>query len=562
LQAAGNGFDALRQRFSEPLRILMGIVALVLLIACANLANLLLARGAATRAQASLRMALGAPRARLIRQTLTESVTIAVLGGALGIFFAMAGTEALLRLTFHAARFVPIDATPSLPVMGFSLLLSLITGIVFGVVPAWSASSADPAAALRGAGRSIATPATRTQKLLVSAQVALSLLLLAGAGLMVQTLGNLQNQNFGFRLEGGAIVNVNAALSGYAPEKLASIYGEIERRMNAIPGVRSSSLSLFGPMEGNNWSRGISLEDRPADPARPYQSSWDRVSPRFFEAIGAHMLRGRMFDERDTPDSTHVAVINQVFADTFFPNQDPIGRRFGFGGPEHRADFTITGIVENVTFRNPRKATPPPMFFLPLLQMWKAEWNNNSMARSNLIGNIELRLDGAAPGLSGQARAALAGIDPNLTVINVTTIREQLGNLLAHERLIARLTALFGVLALLLAAIGLYGVTAHTVAGRTPEIGVRMALGATRPSVIGMILRGVFAQVAWGIAIGVPAALAGGRILADQLFGVKSSDPVTLAAVTIALATAALLAGLLPALRASTIDPVRALRAE
>jgi predicted permease len=562
LAPGGGGIQVMQGNYGSDLRLLIAVTGLVLVIACANLANLLLARGAATRAQASIRMALGAPRARLIRQTLTESMTIALLGGALGIFFAVVGTEALLQLTFRAARFVPIDPTPSLPVLAFSLVLSLATGVIFGVVPAWSASRADPAAALRGAGRSTVNPATLTQKVLVSAQVALSLVLLAGAGLMLQTLGNLTNQNFGFRPEGRVMINVNAALNGYAPEKLASIYREIEHRMTGIAGVRSASLSLYGPMEGNNWSRGISLEDRADDPARPIDSSWDRVSPRFFETIGARILRGRMFDERDTPDSTHVAVVNQVFADKYFPNQDPIGRRFGFGGPEHRADFSIIGIVENVTFRNPRNATPPPMFFLPLLQMWKSEWANNSLARSNLIGNIELRVEGSAPGLAGEARAALAGIDPNLTIINVTTIREQLGNLLGHERLIAQLTALFGVLALLLAAIGLYGVTAHTVTGRTGEIGVRMALGATRPAVIGMILSGVFTQVAWGVAIGVPAALAGGHILAKQLFGVKSSDPLTMAAVTLALAAAALLAGFVPALRASSIDPVRALRAD
>jgi predicted permease len=332
--------------------------------------------------------------------------------------------------------------------------------------------------------------------------------------------------------------------------------------MSGVTGVRSAAMSLYSPMEGNNWSRGISLEDRADDPAHVLMSSWDRVSPRFFETIGARILRGRMFDERDTPDATHVAVVNQEFAAKMFPNQDPIGKRFGMGGREHRADYTIVGMVENVTFRNPRKATPPPMFFLPLLQMWKSEWNDNGMARSNLIGNIELRVAGGDNALAGKTRTALAGIDPNLTVVDLTTIQNQLGNLLLHERLVAQLTALFGVLALVLAAIGLYGVTAHSVAGRTGEIGVRMALGATRPAVIGMILRGVFTQVALGVAIGVPAALAVGRILADQLFGVRSSDPATMTAVTLTLAAAALLAGFLPALRASSIDPVRALRSE
>jgi predicted permease len=557
----GGGVQVMQASYGSDLKLLMTVTGLVLLIACANLANLLLARGAATRAQASIRLALGAPRSRLMRQTLTESLTIALLGGALGIFVAVMGTDALLRLTFNAARFVPIDSTPSWPVLAFSLVLSLATGVIFGVAPAWAVSGADPAGALRGAGRSTANPSTLTQRLLVSAQVALSLVLLAGAGLMLQTLGNLQNQNFGFRSEGRAVINVHAALNGYAPEKLAGVYREIERRMRTLHGVRNASLSLYSPMEGNNWSRGISLEDRPTDPAHPFSSSFDRVSGTFFDTIGARILRGRTFDERDTPDSTHVAVVNQSFADKFFPNQDPIGRRFGFGA-QHRTDYQIIGIVANITFRNPRNATPPPMFFLPLLQMWKSEWADHTLTRSNLIGNIELRVEGSVPELGSQVRTALAGVDPNLTVVELTTIQDQLGNLLGHERLIARLTALFGLLALALAAIGLYGVTAHAVAGRTGEIGVRMALGATRPTVVGMILRSVFTQVAWGVMIGVPAALAGGRILAGQLFGVTGSDPITLGAVTCALAIAALLAGLLPALRASTIDPVRALRAD
>ena len=558
----GSGIRNMEDNYGRDLKLLMAVTGLVLLIACANLANLLLARGAASRGQCSIRIALGAPRGRLIRQTLTESLTISVLGGALGVIFATAGADSLVRLTFRTARFVPIDSKPSLMVLGFSLLLSVITGIVFGVAPAWSAARADPAIALRGAGRSTINPATRTQRVLVSAQVALSLVLLAGAGLMLQTMGNLVNQNFGFRTEGRAIINVQAAFSAYSPEKLAAVYREVERRMTAVTGVRSASLSLYGPMEGNNWSRGITLEDRPPDPAHPIQSSWDRVSPRFFETIGSRILGGRMFDERDTPESPHVAVVNQAFVDKFFPDSDPIGRRFRMGAAKPEAGYVIVGIVENVRFRNPRLPLPPPMFFLPLLQMWPDEWKNNSLARSNLIGNIELHVTGRSPQLAGEVRAALAGTDPNLTVVNVTTIQDQLGNLLRHERLVAQLTALFGLVALVLAAIGLYGVTAHTVAGRTGEIGVRMALGATRPSVVIMILRGVMAQMAWGVAIGVPAALAAGRILAGQLFGVEASDPWTLAAVTASLAVTSVVAGFLPALRASSIDPVRALRAE
>jgi predicted permease len=561
LTPAGSGVNRMKQNFGSDLKLLMSITGLVLLIACANLANLQLARGIANRAQASIRVALGAPRSRLVRQTLTESVTLAVLGGAAGVLVAMLGTEALVKLTFGGARFVPINTNPSLPVLGFSFVLSLATGIVFGIAPAWSASRADPAHALRGLGRSTASHTTWTQKMLVATQVAVSLVLLTSAGLMVQTLRHLENQQFGFQPEGKMVVNVNAAFSGYSPEKLTAVYREAEHRMELIPGVQSASLSLYSPMEGNNWSMGISIEDRPPDPNQPFSSSWDRVTSRFFDTIGARILRGRMFDERDSANATHVAVVNQAFADKFFPNQDPLGKRFGLGGQQHRADYEIAGVVENVRFRNPRLPTPP-MFFLPLLQMWTNEWTNPTLARSNLIGNIELRVTGRPATFAAQIQRALGDIDPNLTVLNVTTIPEQLRQQLGHEHLIARLMELFGVVALLLASLGLYGVTAHSVARRTSEIGIRMALGATRTTVVRMILRSVFTQIGVGMLIGLPLALGAGRLLADQLYGVNSADPFILVAVVFTLALAALVAGLRPAWIASSTDPVRALRTD
>jgi predicted permease len=561
LTPAGSGINKMKQNFGSDLKLLLSITGLVLLIACANLANLQLARGIANRAQASIRVALGAPRSRLVRQTLTESLTLAVLGGAAGLLVAMLGTEALVKLTFDGAKFVPINTNPSLPVLGFSFLLSLVTGIVFGIAPAWSASRADPANALRGLGRSTASHTTWTQKMLVATQVAVSLVLLTSAGLMIQTLRHLENQQFGFQPEGKMVVNVNAAFSGYSPEKLAAVYREAEHRMELIPGVQSASLSLYSPMEGNNWSMGISIEDRPPDPNQPFSSSWDRVTPRFFETIGARILRGRMFDQRDSPNATHVAVVNQAFADKFFPNQDPLGKRFGLGGQQHRADYEIAGVVESVRFRNPRLPTPP-MFFLPLLQMWPNEWNSPTLARSNLIGNIELRVTGRPASFATQIQRALGDIDPNLTVLNVTTIPEQLRQQLGHEHLIASLMELFGVVALLLASVGLYGVTAHSVTRRTSEIGIRMALGATRTTVVRMILRSVFIQIGVGMLIGLPLALGAGRLLADQLYGVNSADPFILIAVVFTLGLAALVAGLRPAWIASSTDPVQALRTE
>jgi len=558
LSPAGGGVALMKENFEHDLRLLMAITAVVLLIACANLANLQLARGAANLAQTSIRVALGAPRVRLIRQMLTESILLAIVGGAAGLIVATELARILIHFAFRGTHYLPIDSTPSLPVLGFTFLLSLMTGIVFGVAPAWSASRADPASALHGAGRST-VHTTLPQKSLVVLQAALSLVLLAGAGLMVETLRNLQNQQFGFQMEGSIVVNVNAGFSGYAPEKLTAVYREIERQMRQIPGVRNAGLALYTPMSGNNWQSGVLLEERPSQMISP---SWDRVSPSFFNTVGVKTLRGRVFDERDTPDSTHVAVINQAFADKYFPNEDPIGKRFGFGSVEHSADHQIAGVVSNVVFRDPRHPSPPPMFFLPLLQMSKSEWADSGMARSNMIGSILLRVAGNPPDLTAQIQRAIAATDPNLTMLNVTTMEEQLGELLGSERLLARLAELFSVLALVLASIGLYGVTAYSVSRRTSEIGVRTALGATQWRIVRLILRGAMTQIGIGLALGIPAALAAGRVLADQLYGVKTSDPFILGSAALILAASAAAAGLIPAIRASGIDPVRALRVD
>jgi macrolide transport system ATP-binding/permease protein len=552
LVPGGGGLGHIKQTYERDLRLLLGITGLVLLIACANLANLQLARGAAAASQTAIRVALGAPRGRLIRQVLVESTILAAIGGAAGLFIAMQTADLLLRLAFHGAAHIPIETTPSLPVLGFAFLLSLLTGVVFGLVPAWSTSRADPAAALHGAGRSASGRSTLPQKTLVVFQAALSLVLLAGAGLMVQTMRNLTSQQFGFQLEGAMTVNVNAAFTGYSGEKLTAIYGEIDRQLRLVPGVRNAALTLYSPMSGNNWQSNVTLEDRPDFHAVP---SWNRVSPSFFDTVGAHILRGRGFTDRDTSNTQRVAVVNQAFADQYFPNQDPIGKRFGLGGFDQRTNLQIVGVVNTIRFRNPRGAWHP-MFFLPILQ-WKDSWD-----RSNLVGNIVLRVSGNPPGLAPAVQKALSGIDPNLTMLNVFTMEEQLGQLLAHERMIGGLAQVFGVLALILASIGLYGITAYSVARRTSEIGVRTALGATRGQVVGLILRGALAQAAIGLALGVPAALAAGRLLADQLYGVKASDPWILGTASAVLAVCAAVAGAIPALRASSIDPANALRSD
>jgi predicted permease len=557
MQAAG-GMAHLANDTSAGLRLLMTISGLVLLIACANIANLLLARGATTRGETAIRVALGAPRYRLLRQTLTESVLLAILGGAGGLAVAYAGTRTILLVAFRGSRFVPIDAAPSLAVLGFAFLLSLFTGVVFGLGPAWLMARSDPAEALRGAGRSTRDRSSLAQRSLVVMQVALSAVLLIGAGLLTQTLRNLENQRFGFEPEGRMVVRVNPALAGYKPEQLYGLYQQLEQRLPQIPGVISASYSIYSPMRGDNWSFGIHVEGHPPD--EQVGASFDRIGPHYFETLGTHLLRGRTIGLEDTPASRQVAVVNQAFAHKFFPNQDPIGKHFGMGDPSHSGDFEIVGVAEDTKYQDARRPAYPT-FFMPFLQMSK-DPKLSFMVGSHYIGDIELRVAGNPQNMNAAVRGTLAGIDPNLTILDLLTLNEQVTRNFNQDRLIARLTELFGGLALVLACVGLYGVTAYAVAQRIGEIGIRMALGADRPRILGLVLRGALWQLGIGLAVGVPAALAGGRLLANQLYGVKSYDPAVLALAAAVLTACALLAGFVPAQRAASIDPIRALRVE
>ena len=555
---AGGGVANLQTETAAGLRLLMIIAGLVLLIACANIANLLLARGAATRFETAIRLALGAPRQRLIRQIITESVLLAILGGVAGLFVAFAGTSTILLLAFRGAHYVPISPQPSLPVLGFAFLLSLVTGIVFGVAPAWVSSHSDPAEALRGAGRFTRDRSSLARKSLVALQVALSAILLIGAGLLTQTLRNLENQRFGFEPQGRLIVRVNPALAGYKPERLYGLYQQLEQRLPQIPGVISASYSLYSPMRGDNWAFSIHVEGHP--PEERISASFDRVSPHYFETMGTRLLRGRVTGDEDTPTSRQVAVINETFARKFFSEEDPIGRHFGMGDASHSGDFEIVGTVEDAKYQDARRPAYPT-FFLPFLQLTK-DPKQSFMIGSHYAGDIELRVAGKPENLEAAVSRTLAGIDPNLTVLDMMSMSEQLARNFNQDRLIARLTELFGLLALILACVGLYGVTSYFVARRTSEIGIRMALGAVRKNVITLVLRGALMQLGAGLALGIPVALACGRLLASQLYGVKSYDPLILGLVAVVLAACALLAGFIPARRAASIDPMRALRTE
>jgi predicted permease len=556
-QASG-GVNSLQGETAAGLRLLTVISALVLLIACANIANLLLARGAAMRSETAIRVALGAPRHRLLRQVLTESVLLAILGGLGGLAIAFAGTRTILLIFFRGARYVPISSAPSLTVLGFAFVLSLVTGIVFGLAPAWINAHSDPAAALRGAGRSTRDRSSLPQRSLVVLQVALSVILLIGAGLLTQTLRNLENQRFGFETQGRLVVRVNPALAGYKPEKLYGLYQQLDQRLSQIPGVISASYSIYSPMRDDNWSLYIQVEGHPPDDQ--IEASFDRIGPHYFETIGTRLLRGRTIGVEDTPTSRQVAVVNETFARKFFPNTNPLGRHFGIGDPSHSGDFEIVGVVEDAKYQDAR-GPAYPTFFMPFLQVSK-DPKLAFMIGSHYIGDIELRVAGTPERLNTAVREILAGIDPNLTVLDLMSLGEQLTRNFNQDTLVARLTELFGLLALVLACVGLYGVTAHAVARRTGEIGIRMALGADRPNIVGLVLRGALLQLGAGLAIGIPVALAGGRLLANQLYGVKSHDPLILALAAAVLAACAVVAGFVPARRAASIDPMQALRME
>jgi len=562
LPAAG-GVASMARDTEKGLRLLMALSGLVLLIACANIANLLLARGAARKLQTSVRLALGARRGRLVRQLLTESVTLAVLGGVAGLFIAYLGTRSILAIAFRGSEFIPISPEPSMPILLFSFALSLLTGIVFGVAPAWIGSHADPAEALRGAGRSTTHGANLAQKMMVVVQAALSLVLVAGAVLMVQSLRKLEHQNFGFQSDHRYIVRVTRAFKGYSLEQRAAAYPELRQKMNSIPGVITSSYSLYSPLEGNNWSGPVYFPGRLHNSGdNGDYSSWLRIGPDYFETLGTRLVRGRTLGEQDTPTSARVAVVNQRFARKFFGDQDPIGKHFG-GRPKHNDDYEIVGVVEDTKYQDTRRPAYAT-YYLPYLQLVEYDdpADNVRALGSHPINTIELHVKGTPENLESTVRQRLTELDPDMTMLRMTTFEEQVSEAFNQERLLARLTTLFGILALTLASIGLYGVTAYTVEQRTREIGIRVAVGATRANVLQLVLGGAFRQVALGLAIGIPSALLAGWLISSQLFEVKGHDPMALGLAAVLLAACALVAGLVPARRAASIEPMQALRTE
>jgi len=559
----GSGVETMKADYGDSLHILLTVCCLVLLIACANIANLLLARGAARRSQTSVRLALGASRKRLIQQSFTESVVLSVLGGVAGVAVAYLGVRLVVALAFHSAQFVPIDAKPSLPVLAFAFALSLLTGVLFGTAPAWFTSHGNPVEALRGANRSTRDSATLLQKVLVVVQATLSIVLLAGAGLLTRSLRNLEHQSFGFETDHRISIVMNEPPASYTDGQLDALYRELQSRLARIPGVQRVGLALYTPYI-DNWGEAIvpqghgvpQLDDKS-------NASWDRVSPGYLETMGQPILRGRTISEEDTTTTRGVAVVNEAFAKQFFPGQDAIGKHFGLDLPEYSTAFEIVGISRDAKYMSPSRPAHP-MMFAPLAQ--HLTYNQPVMAlvehHSHYITGAVLELRGSTEGLESLVRKAFSEVDPNLTIISMQPMQQQVDANFDQQRAVAQMTGLFGILALVLAAVGLYGVTAYTVERRTSEIGVRMALGADRSNVVRLVLRGAFRQVLIGLALGIPISIACGHLMAAQLYQVKSWDPLVLAGSIGALGFCALVASVIPAQRAASINPVQALRTE
>ena len=565
LSPAGAGIQFLQRETDKQLYLLLSISALVLLVACANVASLMLARGMKRANETSLRMALGSARSRLIRQMLTESVLLGCLGGLAGLAVAYVGTRTILALAFPDALHSVIQATPSLAVLGFAFLLSLATGVVFGIVPAWMTSRADPAEALRGAGRSSVDRSSLSQTILIVLQAAFALVLLATAGLLTKSLRNIEHQDFGFETANRYVLHLNPLAAGYQPDRLAGLHRRLELQLGTIPGMQRVGLAMYSPLDGGQWTDGIYLAGKPfPGPTDDVDGMLDRVSPGFLDAVGEPVIRGRSLNQADNDHGPFVAVVNEAFVKKFFPHEDPIGRHFGIYEHDDVGAYEVVGVVANAKYSNPHEA-PKAMVFEPLAQ-WQHSLRDpifvNLETQTHYISAVVMNYQGNQQNLEQAVRRSLAEINPNLAVIDLKSLDTQLTSNFSKERLIARLTALFGLLALILTSVGLYGITAYQTTQRTREIGLRMAFGADRTRVITMVMRTAFLQFILGLALGIPIALIGARLIESQLYLVKSYDSWSLAVAIFALAAAVAVAGFVPARRAASTDPMRALRNE
>jgi predicted permease len=550
LTPGGRGISGLRVFYGPPLVLLMAVTCLVLLIACANVTNLLMSRALERRSEIAMRIALGAGRARLVRMLLTESLLLGFLGGAAGLVLALWGAEGLKYLVSQNS---PVDVGLSLPVLGFAAGMSILSGLLFGMAPALRAGRGDLTTMLRSRG-DLTGGRLRTglAPTLVVAQVSLSLILLVGSGLLVRSLLNLGRTDLGFSREGVILVDIDTRLSGLAPAEMGDYYRRLLDRVEGVAGVQSATVAMTSPMAGINRTSNITIEGHTPISGDDMDVDVNLVGPKYTQVLGLPLVRGREFDQRDTAGAPGVALVNQAFARSFFPDGDPVGHRFGFGDDPKTEMFEIVGIVGDARYSDP-KEKPVRTVLVPLLQI-----TDEGAYQSDL----EVRTSVDAEGVIPAVRRAVTEVDPRVPIAAVATLDRQVGDALRIDTLFAQLVGAFGALALILACVGLYGVISQAVARRTNEVGIRMALGASRRDILLMILREAGRLVAVGLLIGLPASALATRLIASRLFGVAPADPATFALSAAILAAIAGLAGYVPARRAARLDPNVALRTE
>ncbi|HYL77395.1 MAG TPA: ABC transporter permease, partial [Bryobacteraceae bacterium] len=554
LTPGSQGLDHLRRQFSRPLFILMGIVALVLLIACANVANLLLARARSRQKEIGVRLSLGASRGRLIRQLLTESVLLAGLGGALGLALAYWGSGLLVTFISPANNPLALKLSPDLRVLGFTAAICLLTGLLFGLAPAWRATRVELTPALKQSASSLRAghAGLGLAKTLVIAQTVLSLVLLFGAGLFVRTLVNLKNLDTGFDKENLLLFGVNPLKAGYKGAALTDFYTRVQQRVGTLPGVVSATSSLHLLLSGSSRGNSIWIPGYAPKPDERMSVRVVPAGPKFFETMKIPLLHGRDFNDADNEKAPQVVVVNQTLVKRYFEDRDPIGQRIGWGQP--RAEMEIVGVVKDAKYDSLRRATPATVY-QPFRQASNLNWMH-----------FEVRTATDPRTLIPAVRNVVASLDRNVPLFDVKTQIEQVDELLLQERLFAKLTSFFGLLALLLACVGLYGIMSYAVVRRTGEIGIRMALGARRWDILAMVLRETLLLVTIGVAIGIPVSLAGMRyaasVISDLLYGLKTTDLTTVGIAVMLLIAVSSFAGFLPARRASHVEPMVALRDE
>lgn len=548
----GGGFSDLRQDSFVPLMVLMGMVGLVLLIACVNVANLLLARAAARQKEVAVRLAIGASRTRLLRQMLTESLLLAFIGGVAGILLASWGAERLLHLAVGRVANA-LTVSPDARVFGFTAAVCIVTGLLFGLAPALRISRIPPGATLKeGAVTQGRTSRFSVGRLLVCAQVAICLLVLFGAGLLLRSLNNLKNVNLGFSKEHILMVRADPVPAGYKPAQIVNFQREMVSRLETIPGVRGVAASENGLFSGTESESSLKVEGYTPVKDDDRGVYWDQVGPNYFKSLEVPVLVGREFGPQDTATSPRVTVINESMSKFFFGAANPIGRRIWIDDEANRdKPFEIIGVVGDLRDHSVRGPIQR-RFYISTAQPQDVLYATN----------FEIRTTGKPDAVAEAVRKAFAAYDANVVLVRVRAADELVDSSLAQDILIARLSMFFGLVALVLACVGLYGLMSYTTGGRTREIGLRMALGAQRTQVLTMVLREAFKLVLLGVLVGVPASLLASQALSSVLFGLKATDPISLAAVIVVLSVVALLAAAIPARRAARVDPMVALRYE